>query len=378
MADAVVAGDAGQDARNGHGLGETGMATFRLGFHGMGDLNASNAAGGVAVPLTPGSEQGLCIPGTYLSLAATAPGLTPLAVTEDADPASNGSANAAGVRLTEDTSLGPTGAEVVAGHRLLIAAEGPIAAELTFHLISIAGVTAGLVGLDPLQPGVAYRITTVTAPDAAFSLHSLGLADPPMNPKVWDPVFCFTHGTLIDTPDGPRLIEDLSQGDLVTTLGNGSQPLRWIGRRLVTRAEMSAAPDLQPVEFAAGAIGNTRPLAVSPQHRILLNDWRAQVYFGEDQVLIPAKAMINGTTIRQVLPPDGVTYIHLLFDRHEILLSEGALSESFHPGEAGLGALDAAQRREIEVLFPDLDLIRRRAACPIVKLAEARALRLPG
>jgi Hint domain len=194
---------------------------------------------------------------------------------------------------------------------------------------------------------------------------------------AWDAVFCFTHGTLVDTSDGPRLIEELGIGDLVTTLGNGSQPLRWTASRRVIADEMRRFPELQPVEFAAGVIGNSRPLLVSPQHRILLNDWRAQVYFGEDEVLIPAKAMLNGTTVRQVVPPEGVCYIHLLFDRHEILLSEGALSESFHPGEAGLMALEESQRRELERLFPGLELQRRRAAYPIVRLSEARALRLP-
>ena len=124
-------------------------------------------------------------------------------------------------------------------------------------------------------------------------------------------------------------------------------------------------------------IGNLRAFRVSPQHRLLLNDWRAQVYFGEDEVLIPAKAMVNGSTIRQVLPASGVTYIHLLFDRHEIIVSEGALSESFHPGEFGLQALDEAQRSEVESLFPGPELARRRAAFPIVTLTEARAIRLP-
>lgn len=193
-----------------------------------------------------------------------------------------------------------------------------------------------------------------------------------------DTIFCFTHGTLVDTPDGPRVIEELGVGDLVTTLGNGSQPLRWTASRPVSADEMRQFPELQPVEFATGVIGNSRPLVVSAQHRILLNDWRAQVYFGEDEVLIPAKAMLNGTTVRQVLPTEGVSYIHLLFDRHEILLSEGALSESFHPGEAGLLALEGGQRQELERLFPGLELQRRRAAYPIVKLSEARALRLPG
>lgn len=194
---------------------------------------------------------------------------------------------------------------------------------------------------------------------------------------AWDAIFCFTHGTQVDTPDGPCLIEKLCVGDLVTTLGNGSQPLRWTGSRRVIADEMRQFPELQPVEFATGAIGNSRPLLVSPQHRILMNDWRAQVYFGEDEVLIPAKAMINGVSIRPILPSDGVTYVHLLFDRHEILVTEGALSESFHPGEEGLQSLDDDQRHELALLFPDLELQRRRAAFPIVKLSEARALRLP-
>ena len=55
-------------------------------------------------------------------------------------------------------------------------------------------------------------------------------------------------------------------------------------KAIQTVAEMLQIPDLQPVEFAPGAIGNARPLRVSPQHRILLNDWRAQVFFGEDEV----------------------------------------------------------------------------------------------
>jgi hypothetical protein len=141
---------------------------------------------------------------------------------------------------------------------------------------------------------------------------------------------------------------------------------------------MMLNPALRPVLFEAGAVGNSRPLLVSPQHRMLLNDWRAQVYFGEDQVLIAAKAMVNGKTIRQILPEDGVTYCHLLFDRHEVILAEGALSESFHPGEIALGGLDDAQRREIETLFPQLMLEERRAAFPIVRPREALGLPLAG
>ncbi|MFN3280198.1 MAG: hypothetical protein ACK40I_00785 [Tabrizicola sp.] len=68
----------------------------------------------------------------------------------------------------------------------------------------------------------------------------------------------------------------------------------------------------------------------------------------------------------------------LLCDRHEILLAEGALSESFHPGEDGLAALDPAERAALAEAVPEAELLRRRATCPILRGAEARALRLQG
>jgi hypothetical protein len=248
--------------------------------------------------------------------------------------------------------------------------------QVVFYYIRINGVNIGIAGGSAdVVPGVVYTITGGQDGNGDTSGTFPG-GTPAAIP--WDTLACFTHGTLIDTPDGPRLIEELEAGDLVTTLNNGSQELRWIGSRTVSRQEMLLNPALRPVQFESDAVGNTRPLLVSPQHRMLLNDWRAQVYFGEDQVLIAAKALVNGKTVRTVVPETGVTYCHLLFDRHEVILAEGALSESFHPGEIGLGGLDDAQRREIETLFPQLSLEDRRAAFPIVRVGEARGLPLAG
>lgn len=186
----------------------------------------------------------------------------------------------------------------------------------------------------------------------------------------------YVAGTLIDTPDGPRPIETLVAGDVVTTLANGSRPLRWVGRRRVSTLALLAYPALRPVEFAAGTIGNARPLRVAAQQRMLIDDWRAEVYFGEDRVLVAAQALVDDQGARVVLPGGGLDYVTLLCDRHEVLLAEGALSESFHPGEAGLSRLTPAERLEVEALVPEAELLRRRAAFPIVRNAEARALRL--
>ncbi|MES2539464.1 MAG: Hint domain-containing protein [Pseudomonadota bacterium] len=199
---------------------------------------------------------------------------------------------------------------------------------------------------------------------------------PPAGPAPLAGLAAYVAGTLIDTPDGLRPVEALLAGDVVTTLANGSRPLLWVGRRRVTVLDLLAEPGLRPVEFAPGVVANIRPLLVSPQQRMLIDDWRAEVYFGEDRVLVAAQALVDDLATRVVLPLDGVEYVILLCDRHEVLLAEGALSESFHPGEIGLSGLTQGERDEVETLIPEAELLRRRAAFPIVRTAEARALRL--
>lgn len=154
-------------------------------------------------------------------------------------------------------------------------------------------------------------------------------------------------GTLIDTPEGPRAVEDLRAGDLVLTLDNGAQPLRWIGQRTVSGQGVMA-----PIRFEAGAIGNEVELRFSPQHRIMLDGWRAELLSGESQVLAAAKHLINDRTIRQV-PCDEVTYVHIMFDEHQVVLSHGARTESFHPG-AWSSSILSEQWDEIVAIFPEL------------------------
>lgn len=51
----------------------------------------------------------------------------------------------------------------------------------------------------------------------------------------------------------------------------------------------------------------------------------------------------------------GTSYIHFLFDHHEVVLSDGAWTESFQPGDYSLGGLGNAQRGELFELFPELE-----------------------
>ena len=92
---------------------------------------------------------------------------------------------------------------------------------------------------------------------------------------------------------------------------------------------------------------------MSPQHRILITGWQAELLFGEDEVLVPAISLVNGTTVTQD-PCDIVRYIHLLFDRHQLVTTSGLISESFFPGQEGLAGLGSDTRDELLTLFPQL------------------------
>lgn len=168
------------------------------------------------------------------------------------------------------------------------------------------------------------------------------------NRETWEHAACFTQGTLIDTIDGPRAIETLKAGDLVWTLDDGFQPLRWVGSKQVV-----GIGDLAPVLFRAGALGVDRDLLVSPNHRMYLTGGAVALHTGCDDALAMAKHLVNGTEVHRVQKPL-ITYLHMMFDRHQIVRANGILSESFHPGDYALDAVGAACREEILTLFPKL------------------------
>lgn len=181
---------------------------------------------------------------------------------------------------------------------------------------------------------------------------------------------CFVAGTLIETADGSRAVEDISVGDLVMTLDNGLQPVRWQGKRTV-----HGVGNMAPIRFAPGAIGNDRELLVSPQHRMLITGWRAELFFGEDEVLVAATHLVNGDTINRV-PMRQVSYHHLMFDHHEVIFAQDVPTESFYPGDVILGG-DVELREEITALFPEM---LTRSAAPmetarcVLRGNEARVL----
>ncbi|MGB7318932.1 MAG: Hint domain-containing protein, partial [Planktotalea sp.] len=167
---------------------------------------------------------------------------------------------------------------------------------------------------------------------------------------------CFTPGTLIATPTGERKVEDLKAGDRVITRDNGIREIRWSGAKELSGAQLAANAHLQPVLIRAGALGNNLPerdILVSPQHRMLLTTDQAAMYFEEREVLVAAKHLTILDGVDRV-ESSGTTYIHIMFDQHEVVLSNGTWSESFQPGDYTLDGIGQEQRDEILELFPEL------------------------
>lgn len=159
------------------------------------------------------------------------------------------------------------------------------------------------------------------------------------------------------------------------TRDSGLQPIRWIGHSTVEGRG----------KFAAIAVNSTvldgarRPLLVSPQHRLLFTGYKAELLFGEPEVFVAAKHLVNGLDVR-VAERDRITYFHLMLERHEVIYAEGAGTESFHPNDLGVAAISPDARTEMFDAFPQLRLDLRiygDTARPCLKAHEARLLFAP-
>lgn len=188
----------------------------------------------------------------------------------------------------------------------------------------------------------------------AVSVPSFGSSYPSI---AYPKVACFVLGSLIETDTGPRPVETLRPEDRILTRDHGFQSLRWQGGAHVTDEGLEMRPNLRPILIRAGALGEgcpCRDLAVSPQHRILVRSRIAHRLFNDGEILVAAKHLVGLPGIEVTVPPGGVTYFHLLFDRHEIVMSDGAWTESLFTGPQALDAVSDAARREIFALFPEL------------------------
>jgi hypothetical protein len=142
---------------------------------------------------------------------------------------------------------------------------------------------------------------------------------------------CFTPGTMVTTLGGKRAVETVRPGDKLLTRDRG--------------AALSDAPrDAAPVRIRAGALGPGQPerdMVVSPGHRVLSTDPDLLRSLGEPEALIEARALTGLPGVdRPVVAAVG--YVHLLLEKHEVILTENTWTESLRLTTRLLRELSAA------------------------------------
>ena len=237
----------------------------------------------------------------------------------------------------------------------------------TFQL-TIGGVTRSFVMSDDSRAldGVATGDTLTLSTFADYST------------IPYSSIACFVSGTMIRTKAGEKRVEDIRPGDTILTRDNGAQPVRWAGQVTVSGRTLAQNSALRPVLITAGALGPgcpSAPLLLSPQHRVLLDGWSVELATGQCEVLVAAKHLKGQPGISAGLWREGVTYVHIMFDQHEVIMANGAPCESFLFGEAIQSDMPTAQEDEIKALFPELAVNPPLAARPVLKRRDARALR---
>jgi hypothetical protein len=174
-------------------------------------------------------------------------------------------------------------------------------------------------------------------------------------------LICFAAGILITTPEGPRG-RDATSRPAILTSDQGAQPLAWVGVAWVgvTRvdaARLAALPVFRPVRIRADAFGPgspSRDTFLSQKHGFLVVGWRAELLFGGGEVLVAARHLVDDDRVTIAHDLDGVTQVHLMFDGHQVVESNGLAAESFPHGPQAVLALDRAPRDDLLALFPEL------------------------
>jgi hypothetical protein len=223
------------------------------------------------------------------------------------------------------------------------------------------GGPAALYDFTPPQSGFLYTATPIVAGETGL-LDGLTKDFAPVPPDFI--VICFAEGTRIATPDGPRAIETLRPGDRVLTADHGPQPVL-----AVWRGERPGIGPYTPVVIPEGALGATRDLRVSQNHRLLVGGPLVDLLFAVPEALVMAKSLAGHAGIRAT-PVPAVAYRHLRLDQHEIVTAEGVPAETFFPGSY----LAAVHPLSDAVIFGAAPPDSAAACRPMLTHAEGRLL----
>ena len=111
---------------------------------------------------------------------------------------------------------------------------------------------------------------------------------------------------------------------------------------------------LCPVKIRAGALGanlSSSDLLVSQQYRILVSSKVVPRMFDTGEVLVSAKSLIGIDGIEICKDLKAITYYHILFVEHQVVLANGAPTESLLPGPQAMVLMGNEAKSELLAIF---------------------------
>jgi autotransporter passenger strand-loop-strand repeat protein len=262
------------------------------------------------------------------------------------------------------TFAGTDAALIVHGN---VAPDTPISGFATTDTIDFADIAATSTGSQTLNPATDQLViteggTTITlqfAGDYTGEFFHFGSDGTSGTLITVDGTPCYCRFTLIETDRGAVPVESLQVGDRLITKSGETRPIRWIGTRRYSAAVAEANRAVLPIQFRAGSLADgipRRDLFVSPEHAMFL-----------DGVLVPALALVNGVSVLQPPARGEIDYFHLELETHDVILAEGALSESFIDDDSRGMFHNAAEYR---ALYPDASITPARFCAPRVESGD--------
>ncbi len=243
--------------------------------------------------------------------------------------------------------------------------QSPTGDLIYLEVIEVGGVAVGFLVTAPLDTGVSY--IEIDSGNVHTDDYDPITGDTRLLYSELDSVPCFCQGTTLMTAEGAQPVDWIRPGDKVMTKDHGFQPALWVGRTTISAKKLATSPGLCPIRITAHSIDTQTPaqdLRLSPEHRVLLKSYQTELLFGTDEVFSPIKAVANERDIAPDRPLHEISYYHILFQNHEIVLAEGLWVESFFPGKMALAALPAKLQAEIRgLLGAKVDTIQTARLC---------------
>ena len=223
--------------------------------------------------------------------------------------------------------------------------------------------------VEPPETDTFTKYTALVKASSASTPLEFTFVDPPGffgfdDVSVTQVPACYCAGTQILAERGYVPVEALAIGDRVVTADGLARPVRWIGSRSYAGRFLAGAPQVQPIRFRAGSLGGGLPhrdLLVSPEHAMYV-----------DGLLAPASCLVNGASITREQGLRRVDYFHVELDTHDLILAEGAASETFL---ADAGRLMFHNAREYAALYPNAPAPRGFCARRVETGYELEAIR---